>query len=113
MLAQLILLPMDSGSGPSDPLAYLALLILVNLIGFSIFAVRAIIWFIKRPKFNYGYKTVYKYDRIPFWRYCMWIGDDGFVDLYTMVWWGFNGLALFTYGSWFVYHLMGGVLPFS
>ena len=113
MLAQLIFMPVDSGSGPQDPLAYLSMIILINIIGFSIFTIRAIIWFIKHPVFNYGYKTVYKDDKIPFWRYCMWMGDDGFTDLYTMVWWGLNALALLVYGSWFIYHMMGGTHPFS
>lgn len=102
---------MDSGSGPSDPLAYLAILIFINLVCFSIFLIRGIIWFIKKPKYNYGYSTIK--EGPSFWEYTIWSDCDSFIpDFSTMFWLGINGLAFLVYGSWYLYHLMGGTLPF-
>ena len=101
---------MDSGSGPSDPLFYLAILILINLICFSIFIVRSLIWFIKKPKYNLGYPTVR--EGSSFWQFTIWNGDNFVPDFITYIWCFINGFALLVWGSWFVYHIMGGTLPF-
>lgn len=113
MLGQMIIpIITDSGSGPSDPLMYAALLIFVNIVCFTIFAIRGIIWFIKRPNYNFGYPTVKKGPS--FWEYTIWSGCDDFIpDFVTMFWGGFNGLAIVIYGSWLIYHLLGGTIPFA
>lgn len=60
MINQIIIPIIDGGSGPGDPLAYLAMWIFLNGICFSIFLIRAIMWFIKRPDFSLGYITIYE-----------------------------------------------------
>ncbi len=113
MLGQMFMpIMVDSGSGPSDPMAYLAMLIVLNLVCLGIFTVRSIIWFVKRPKYNFGYPTIK--EGPSFWEYTLWSGNDDFIpDFSTLAWGGINALAFIIYGSWLLYHLMGGALPFS
>lgn len=114
-LAQMII-PIYSGdSGPSDPIAYLALWIFSNLIWFSIFTVRFFIWLFWKRKVNqeskYGYPIKENYKYISFWRYCIWDDSTDFISLTTMVWLSINAFAVFAVGSWWIYHLLGGTMP--
>ena len=93
-----IIIPMGTGSGKGDPNAFIAMLIVVNMICMSIVLVRSVIWLFKYKRHEKERKENYL-DTPTFIRYVI-IGNDMEADymgafINFLVFCSINGLAIF------------------